>query len=210
MKPSDQIKRYILGKISYLSEAGNRSFVQATLANLRRGIAQAPGAMPELWEVTVAGLPEVLQGRGYAPSDAERAVHAALTLFAVHQQGKEMQQVCMSKQGEYLGLVLRKWIISHSEREEALTRRFHTVATADSFDELVWHMRGLVQLLRTGGYPLDYGELGRDLFFFQKPDWRDVVRLKWGREFYRNVAAETKDEQATLPVSSTSTIQEGV
>ncbi len=60
---------------------------RAELAELRRGVGRQPGDLPALWGALLADMPEQLQGSN-GPSKAEWAVYTALTLFALHQQGK--------------------------------------------------------------------------------------------------------------------------
>ncbi len=67
---------------------GDRAGSAAALANLRRSVSQDPGANPDIWEVTLEGLPTVFVGKTDEATEGEKAVHAAMTLYAVHQQSK--------------------------------------------------------------------------------------------------------------------------
>lgn len=62
--------------------------------------------------------------------------------------------------------------------------------------ECLHHLRGLIQLLRRDGIPLDYVELAGDLYVFQTPDGAARIRLQWGQDFYRTVyrRQERKDD----------------
>ncbi|WP_019536647.1 type I-E CRISPR-associated protein Cse2/CasB [Paenibacillus ginsengihumi] len=193
MKPSKagQISQFVQARITRLSHINNESRLAATLAKLRRGVGKEPGSLPELWEVTLDGMPESLQGNDEQPSFGERAAHTALTLFALHQQGKK--EKWMSESGATLGGAMREMIRRNSERETAITRRFLAAVTADSYEELVWHLRGLVQLLRAEDIKLDYPLLAKELFDFQYPIRRDRIRLQWGRQFYWQPPQERSD-----------------
>jgi len=186
-----QVKAFVKQKIIQLSESRNESAVKATLAKLRRGIGKEPGSMPELWEITFDGLPEALAGKGDSPSRGERAVHTALTLFALHQQGKEK---LMSADGNSLGISMRK-LIKDDEEEKRIKRRFDAAATSASVEEFSHHLRGLVQLLKAADIPLDYPALTEDLYWFQFAEQRDAVRLRWGRDFYRNRENTVEDNE---------------
>lgn len=60
-----------------------------TMAALRHADAAAPGTDPAVWEVTLGHLPDDLLGRNAAPATAaERAVHASVVLYAIHQQSR--------------------------------------------------------------------------------------------------------------------------
>jgi CRISPR system Cascade subunit CasB len=182
--PARQARAFVKRKICQLSQSGNESMTKAALARLRRGVGKAPGSIPELWAQTLEGLPEALAGSGSEPSRGEWAVHTALTLYALHQQGKDIKTKCMSKEGETFGISLRG-LIKTEEDELRVKRRFDAAATADGLDEFSHHLRGLVQLLKAEDIPLDYPALTEDLFWFQFPSIRDSVKLRWGRDFYR-------------------------
>lgn len=191
---ANQVKAYVKRKISWLAGNSNESSARAMLAKLRRGIGKTPGSMPELWEVTFKGLPQELTGKGQDPSTGEWAVHTALTLFALHQQGKDLKLQCMSKDGDSLGISLRK-LVGDDEEEKRIKRRFDAASTANSMEEFSHHLRGLIQLLKAKAIPLDYPALAEDLFWLQLPNARDSVRLRWGRDFYRPVKTDDTNEK---------------
>jgi len=191
-----KISQFVQARIARLSHIHNESMLAATLAKLRRGIGKEPGSLPELWEVTLDGLPETLQGNDDRPSFGERAVHTALTLFALHQQSKDIKEKWMCEPGASLGGAMREMIRRNPDREMAITRRFVAAVTADGYEELVWHLRGLVQLLRTEELKLDYPQLAKELFEYQYPDRRDRIRLQWGRQFYRQSAQDHSDNRS--------------
>lgn len=191
---ANQVKAFVKRKISWLVGNNNESSARAMLAKLRRGIGKTPGSMPELWEVTLKDLPPELMGRGQDPSYSEWAVHTALTLFALHQQGKDLKLQCMSKDGESLGISLRK-LISDDDEEKRIKRRFDAASTANSMEEFSHHLRGLIQLLKAKSIPLDYPALAEDLYWLQMPNARDSVRLRWGRDFYRPLKPDDADSE---------------
>jgi CRISPR system Cascade subunit CasB len=190
-----QAGAFVKYKIEWISKSANDSAVRATLAKLRRGIGKEPGSLPELWSITLEGLPLEMLGEKNSPTHGERAVYTALTLFALHQQGKDLKNQCMSKEREFLGYAVRKLV--DKSNEEAVSRRFHAAAMADSFEALVWHLRGLISLLRSKEIPLDYPALTQDLYWYQIHDMRDGIRLNWGRDFYRNQVNETVSDTLT-------------
>ena len=72
-------------------------------------------------------------------------------------------------------------------------RRFNETATSSGMEELEHHLRGLVNMLRAEGIPLDYPQLAGELFAYQSPEQAAQVRLAWGRDFYR-YAGRVKQE----------------
>lgn len=161
------------------------------LAVLRRSATQPPGADPRTWELTLA---DVSPGaRGDDATTAEVAAHAAMTLYALHQQSRSQP---MHRGGAGLGGAVRA-LGRATGAEEAVRRRFEALGTAATFPELLHHARGLVRQLRSSGLPLDYGRLTQDLVDWQDPARASSVRLRWGRDYHR-VRTEAADQQTTI------------
>ncbi|MFI7122188.1 type I-E CRISPR-associated protein Cse2/CasB [Amycolatopsis sp. NPDC049868] len=162
----------------YLS---NRSDSVAALARLRRAVGKPPGSVFDVLDYTMAAE-FVGDWRGDNPSWAEVAAHHAMTLYSVHQQS---QRKPMHVRDRTLGTAVRR-LIPESEYKptHAVARRFAMLGTADSLSELIHHLRGIVQLLRTASIPIDYGRLTEDLVTWQRDGGPERVRLRWGRDFH--------------------------
>lgn len=163
----------------------------AALARLRRAAGKPPGEITDVLQYTYS--PELARGAGDEDpaTPAERAAHVAITLYALHQQSRG-ENMHIRRRG--LGTALRS-LSPGAEKDllEPVARRFRVIGTADSFDELTHHLRGVVQLLRTQSTPLDYGWLADQLHQWQTGR-RDQVRMTWGRQFYRqNRSAAASD-----------------
>ena len=63
-------------------------------------------------------------------------------------------------------------------------QRFNALATASSAEELAHHLRGIIQLLRREGIPLDYAQLAEDLYWMQFSATAPRVRLRWAEDYY--------------------------
>ncbi len=164
----------------YLSTDYRDPAAVAALARLRRGVGRQPGEVLELLEYTVSE--QLWPGPDDEPGPEERAVHVAMTLFAVHQQSRGER---MHRRGRGLGVALRSLHPGDQKSlPDPLARRFRMLGTADSFPELTHHLRGVVQILRVGGEPLDYGLLADQLVTWQRHG-RSSVQLVWGRQFHR-------------------------
>jgi CRISPR system Cascade subunit CasB len=167
-----EIKSYVRTQIARLSQ--NTQYATATLAKLRRGIGKEPGELPNLFEITIGGLPDG------ADESAERAIYTALTLFAFHQQGKSES---MSGHNSF-GKACRTLLAHDENADKSKKRRFDALATANDLAELTTHARSLIGLLKASGVPLDYPAFAVDLYRFAFADSRNAVRLQWGRDFY--------------------------
>jgi CRISPR system Cascade subunit CasB len=167
---------------------GNRAAEVAALARLRRGLGKPAGSVSDILQYTLA---EQFVGHdaGDEPTDAERAAHISLTLYALHQQSRSKR---MHQRGWGVGRAVRRL---HPEEPGAtpgpVLRRFQALGTSADLDELVHHARGMVQLLRGKEIPLDYAVFADDLVRWQRPGGASAVRLRWGREFYRTRPAAT-------------------
>lgn len=169
----------------------DRSQAVATVAQLRHSVTKEPGSVPAIWELTVDGLP----GRIYGdePTYEERAAHAAMTLYAVHQQSRDQP---MHQSGVGFGQAARRLAARDGNRgddEKPVRRRFNAAATATTLAEALHHLRGLVGQLRQAKIPLDYAMFADDLFIYQFPDGADTVRRRWGRQYYAFQPKSTDD-----------------
>lgn len=191
-----KIKRIVQRKIESLCEENPWS--RAMLAKLRRGVGKPPGELPELFEILLEGLPEEFYSLAGKPSYSVWAVYTALTLFAVHQQGKDKPMSYSGNEdgerGNSLGSATARLVQIDREREPAVKRRFDAVITANGFIELAHHARGLIQLLKAENVTLDYPQLAADLFRYQFDDAKDRIRLRWGEDYYRVLNFNKKKE----------------
>ncbi len=189
----EQVMSFVRKRLMHWQTETNVHLVRADLANLRRGIGKKPGELPQLWELLFRDFPEELMSQNGTPTWEEWAVTGALTLYALHQQGSDQK---MHVKGQKLGTAIGSLVASDEERLKPVQRRFNAFATAKSMPECMHHLRGLIQLLRSEGIPLDYAELAGDLYTFQMPDGAAKVRLRWGQDFYRTAFRfqERKDD----------------
>jgi len=193
VKKAEKASRFVRSRIEGFSRGEDRA-VSAALAILRRGCGKTPGSIPALWAVTYRGMPDELIGSGKDPTRAEWAVHIALTLFALHQQGTLIKERCMNQEGQHLGIALRK-LVKKEDDEARIKRRFDAAATSDGVIMLSNHLRGLVQLLKRENIALDYERLTKNIYWYQIPDERDSVRLNWGRDFYRGTMTQDENKE---------------
>ena len=180
MSDADQVSYFVENRITQLGRSSSQR--TATLAKLRRCVGKPPGASPEAWELTLADLPESLTGYDGEPSYAEWSIHLAMTLYALHQQGKADS---VNIKGVTFGQAVRRLVAPDRSNENGIKRRFDAVLTAKGISEFAHHARGLVQLMKAKDIPLDYSRFARDVFLYQFSDSQDKVRLRWGEDYYK-------------------------
>ena len=177
-----EIGKFTLQKIKLLDEDSSHS--RALCAKLRRAIGKPPGGVPDIWEVTMQGAPDSWCSYDGQPSYAEWAVNTALTLYAMHRQGKAGSMHC---ENVSIASATAKLVGKDKSREEAIKRRFNSFATSTDFVELTHHARGIIQMLKAEGITMDYARFTTDIFIFQSQGGSDKVRLRWGEDYYREL-----------------------
>jgi len=178
-----------------LITAGDDSAVKARLASLRHGIGLEPGELPELWGMLFEDLPENMLGKRGKASCEEWAIYNALTLFALHQQGRDPQTDSMNEKGVSIGKAASKLVLAgggSDEERERVGRRFFAIALASEIEAMSYHLRTFIPLLRAEGIGLDYAGLARDIYWYNTESGQASVRLVWGQDFY---SSEKKEEE---------------
>lgn len=194
---TDELRQYVYKQIARLQMIPEHP-QKAALANLRRGIGRAPGDLPDIWALYLQNMPAEWLSRTGEPTRAEWAIYLALTLYALHQQGHSMQTEQMCEKGISLGEAMQRLALLEDRKadggielnlaESGAQKRLAMLVTATDITEIAHHMRGVVQLLRSKGIPLDYPQLAADLYWLQSPDTAPGVRLCWGQDFYHYVS----------------------
>ena len=179
-----QIRNYMAHRLSWLLTQAEHP-QKAILSNLRRGVGHIPGDQPELWGVFLQDFPPELESQNGIPTQAEWAIYLALTFYALHQQGHGLPENNMHQKDVRFGRAVRSLVKLGEQPEDcSVLHRFNALATAGSMPECAQHLRGIIQLLRTGGIPLDYVQLAEDLYWLQNPVTAQRVRLRWGQDYY--------------------------
>lgn len=195
--PSPDVRKALFlaanSRVSTLQERvrGDDPSTVATLARLRRCDPAEAGAEPLVWEVTLGNLPDALTHLGDERSEgltpAERALHATLVLYALHQQSKdEGVHRPGIRFGQAVGALARSRAVDE-DLDNATVSRLHQAALAGSFNGHVYYLRGLIQLMRaeTPTIGLDYARLAVDLWQLADShrDSKQVIAA-WGRDLH--------------------------
>lgn len=189
MSKSDLVYRYVASKIEYIRSISDTGAGRGIMANLRHGIGKKVGELPELWGMVFEGIPDELTGYREA-SNAEWAVYTALTLYALHQQGKEE---CMHDKNTSLGTASAH-LVENDDDMGRILNRLNLVATSVSQEDLAYHLRSVVQLLKSKSISLDYARLAKELYLFHRQETADYIKLSWGRDFYAERYKSGKEE----------------
>ncbi len=202
----DALFRTATAKVRSLQEQAlaDRAGAVAVLARLRRCDPAGAGAEPAVWQVTLGDLPHALvefHGRRTEdPTPAEEALHAALVLYALHQQSKDegVHRPSISF-GRAVGSLARQRAIDE-ELDTATVERLKQAALASTFEGHLHHLKGLIQLMRTEQPTIgfDCGLFALDLWQLANPysDSRRVV-ARWGRDLHHRPAKPEPTNEET-------------
>ncbi|SME92244.1 type I-E CRISPR-associated protein Cse2/CasB [Streptomyces sp. Amel2xC10] len=181
----------------------------AALARLRRGAGRSPGDLPDLWTlIDTSPMHTCVEGQPPLREDqlvrAENALHASLTLWALHQQSRSARMHRPHRTNQPggpggLGAAVRR-LMPPDGIDEPVRKRLVRAGTAPDVTSLSQRLRDLVVLLRRADIPLDYGLLTGQLYVWQQPGGPAAVRREWGSSFHSWVekTAQQPDNSADL------------
>lgn len=149
------------------------------LAALRAGLGREALTVPKMWPFYTSPVDDQLARIGEV-SAQQRAEHAALALYGLHQQS---QKNSMHRRDIGLGTALLTLRRHEKASSDAVDRRVAALATATSMPALLMRLRGLVGQLRDIRQPLDYDRLLADLMAWPWPDGRQRVRRTWAQGY---------------------------
>ncbi|AYX80783.1 MULTISPECIES: type I-E CRISPR-associated protein Cse2/CasB [Corynebacterium] len=195
---SSLLYSFVAGKAQRLAGglANESSEARASLAVLRRSLSAPLAEQPQVWSEVFNSFPAELEGPRDEPGVYETAAHLALAFFALHQQSRNEP---MHKANEGFGTAMcRLHQVSGENQKKGIERRFNAALTAQTTDELVHHLRGLIQMLRSYSIPMDYGQLANDLVALNYSDSARRVRLRWARDMNRVPQSEIDDHDRAV------------
>lgn len=198
----DKLRDTVRSRIESLqgSFLANKPSAAASLAQLRRCDPSEVGSDPRIWSLTVADLPDILTDlRAGRPTRVEQALHAAMVLYAIHQQGHRTDPAHRRavRLGTAVGRLARSRGIDGS-LDGSVVQRFHQVAIAHDRDARLHHLRGIVTLMRgeTPVISLDYGLLAVDLARLDDPrSDHSFVLTRWGRDLHSTPTTKPEETE---------------
>lgn len=168
----------ILAKLKAQEESSSG---KAALAALRHSIGKPLGAATDIWPLILENMPEEFLSHGGSETKEERAVYAALQLYAVQRQGTRGRAAAETVQN--IGEALRK--IRRGAGQESLDRRFVATLSATSFTALVYQLRQLMKLAKArGALPVNFAALAKDFYWYQMGA-REKICLRWAEAYYK-------------------------
>lgn len=189
MSKADEVYRYTYKKIMHIEKIKGSGEGKRVLAEMRRGVGKHPGEMPSLWGMIFDGIDETLLGKD-KPSYAEWGIYTALTLYALHSQGFDG---CANVNGPSVGTATAD-LVETDEDIERIQKHLNLVVTSGTPEELSYHLRGIVTLLRSNKISLDYARLAKEFYLIWFSEESSKIKLQWGRDFYKKINRDRKGE----------------
>lgn len=156
---------------------------RGAVAVLRRSLGFPPGAYPPAYPHV-----ERFAAERHANDSWRLALYVVAGLYASHP--KQASKTLATSLGE----LMRK------RESGSIEQRFIALLGADA-ENLPVYLRQVITLLAADDISLDYAALLKDLATWLNPkadaDWRDGIRQRWARDFYRALEAPTPETEPT-------------
>lgn len=172
---------------------------KADLANLRKSIGKELSSSVGIWPLIYESVPvNYLSPDGQATSQ-EQAIIDTLRFYALLQQGVHgsIVQQSDSKKHNNIGAVLK--VLRNKDNQTSIDRRFNVLITSATYQEFVYHLRMMFNLLRSrikGDYYIDFGRLAQDLYWYHR-GYPESIRLNWARSYYSFTQEKEKVDYET-------------
>lgn len=141
---------------------------RAVLATLRRGLGRPPGAAPEMFRYVV---PFVHQSTSFWHEEVHYMI---ASLFGYHPEPGGRGNM-----GSHFG-----YLRQQNPDSPAIERRF-TILMAAHPQDLAFHLRQAVSLLKSKEVPVNWHQLMLDALRWNHPDARTWVCKQWASKFWQ-------------------------
>ena len=188
MSRKNEIRDFIYKKILILEKESSSGEGKAMLAQLRRGLGKKPGEDPRLFGVLLQDMPESFYSKEGVPTREEWACYIALTLYAMHQQGKSVDSDKMNTfENVSLGTAMKQLAVAQGDPNAKIRiqEKYKSLVGALDIVAIENYLRGIISLLKSKSIPINYSMLAADLYEIQFADSKTKVILRWGQDLYR-------------------------
>lgn len=188
MSTKQEIGIFIHGKIKELVSESCYSGGKAAMSQLIKGLGKKPSECPNTFGYVLKNMSEEFYSKTGDETKEEWACYIALTLFALHQQGKNMDSECMNTDDEIsLGDAMNILVSKQGDLNamDRIQERFKSIATSVDIMALSVYLRAIIKLLKKENIKLNYALLAKNLYEFQFEESKPKVILRWGQDLYR-------------------------
>lgn len=165
----------------------------ALLASLRNSAGKNLEAATDVWPFLLENMPEEFLSENGIPRYEEKAIFVSLQLYALCKQGTAANVIVDENYKKSIGASIGNG--RTNDQEEALDRRFNAMITASTFDELVYHLRQLVKLVKSKAMmKINFSLLADDLYWYQMGRKKQIM-FKWATDYYQTRSNNTDNNE---------------
>ncbi len=196
MKKTFRVELVTKNILSELNSEIDSANGRANLANIRNSINRPLTESIDLLPLLFRYLPEDFLSSDGRLSLEEKAIVTTIQLYALHQQAEAESVLLNEDEEKWKNLGYSLSFLRKGEDSLAADRRFNTMITSSTFEELSHHMRQMIKLLKAkSDAKVDYASLADDLYWFLK-NQREGLKIKWSRSYYKLNKKERDDKNA--------------
>jgi len=185
-----QVTDGIIQKLEYQRKQGMN--IAADLANLRNSIGKKLEDADEVWQLLLDNLPSDFLGARGTATPEEAAIYNTLQIYAICMQGASESVLVDEKSKNSIGESLKAG--RDINDSQALDRRFNAMMTAASYDELTYHLRHLIKIVKSKNpMTINFAKLANDLYWIQKGQQKRVC-FSWATGYYSGKSDEDVKE----------------
>lgn len=182
-----------------LDNTRDKPSTKAIFANIRNSINKDSSVNMDALAYVFKNIPEEFLGYNKNLNDYEKAILTAVQMYALHQQAKTDSvfkiEYDEGEKRQNLGDAL-KTVRDKEDDTKAIDRRFNAMITSSNFEELSYHLRQMIKLLKAkSDAKVDYASLADDLYWFLK-NQREEFKINWSRSYYKSNKKEGDDKNA--------------
>ena len=162
----------------------NSSQSRGNLANIRNSINRPLNNSTNLLQLLFRYLPEDFLSTDGKLTNEEKAVVTTIQLYALHQQSKKDSMLLSDEDEKWKNLGYSLSFLRSEKNSVAVDRRFNTMITSSTFEELSHHMRQMIKLLKSKtDAKVNYTKLSGDLYKFLT-GYGEEVKFSWASRYY--------------------------
>ncbi|MBD3949328.1 type I-E CRISPR-associated protein Cse2/CasB [Tuanshanicoccus lijuaniae] len=162
---------------------------KATIANLRNSIGKPLSQSVNIFPLIFDNFPHEFLGKNIDLTCEEKAILNTLQLFALYQQGNSESAFNRNRDSEFqINMGSSLSVLRIGDDVKAVDRRFNAMITAGTYEELIYHLRQMIKLLKSKtklkkDVYINFPTLSNDLYWYLR-GFEEQIRLKWAKTYY--------------------------
>ncbi|WP_446452332.1 type I-E CRISPR-associated protein Cse2/CasB [Tuanshanicoccus lijuaniae] len=162
---------------------------KATIANLRNSIGKPLSQSVNIFPLIFDNFPHEFLGKNNDLTCEEKAILNTLQLFALYQQGNSESAFNCNRDSEFpINMGSSLSVLRIGDDVKAVDCRFNAMITAGTYEELIYHLRQMIKLLKSKtklkkDVHINFPTLSNDLYWYLRGA-EEQIRLKWAKTYY--------------------------